>query len=344
MTRDTHGRADRGATPGSADDLSADASAATSPSRRGVLAASAAAGLGLLGAGCGSSRATPGSDKGHRKHAEPSPHHTKKRPELPRGGRTLFPRHRLVGYCGLPGATALGRLGIGDPEKRIKELTKTARSYADGREPLPVLELLATVTNSSAGPDGKYRSRTSPDTIGDFHKLARKHDAMLLLNIQPGRAAPLDEVKALRKWLVHPDVGVALDPEWDMGQGEIPGRTYGHTDGSQISDIADYLSGLVDDHDLPQKPLVFHQVAPSVVPDEHALRPARGVALIKSADGLGSPELKRATWHQLVKDLPRGVHTGFKLFYDEDTQGSSRLMTPKEVLDLKPRPEYVMYE
>ncbi|REK89253.1 SDR family NAD(P)-dependent oxidoreductase [Streptomyces inhibens] len=34
---------------------------------------------------------------------------------------------------------------------------------------------------------------------------------------------------------------------------------------------------------------------------------------------------------------------GFKLFYEEDAQGS-RLMTPKEVLALRPQSEYVMYE
>ena len=42
-------------------------------------------------------------------------------------------------------------------------------------------------------------------------------------------------------------------------------------------------------------------------------------------------------------DQPEGVRTGFKLFYEEDTEGS-RLMTPEEVLALWPRPDYVMFE
>ncbi|MGH3310660.1 MAG: hypothetical protein ACRDP3_08745, partial [Streptomyces sp.] len=275
--------------------------------------------------------------------ASPSPRRTKRRPQLPRGGRELFPRHRLVGYCGLPGATALGRLGTGDPGKRAAEIEKTARSYAGGREPLPVLELLATVANSTAGADGAYRTRTPSETIHRFHELAREHDALLLLNVQPGRSPALDEVKALREWLVHPGVGVALDPEWDMKPGQVPGDTYGRTSGGELNRVARYLSDLVEEHDLPEKPLVFHQVTTSVVPDEKALRRAPGVALIKSADGIGSPGLKRATWHQLVRDLPDAVHTGFKLFYEEDAEGS-RLMEPEEVLRLRPEPEYVMYE
>ncbi|WP_234357010.1 hypothetical protein [Streptomyces sp. NBRC 110028] len=325
------------------------------PTRRGLLSVTAAAGLALL-TGCGE-QTTEGAEParspapsegretsaaGSANRASPSPRPTKRRPELPRGGRDLS-RYRLVGYCGLPGAAALGRLGTGDLNQRVKEIEKTARDYAADREPLPVLELLATVTNSSAGPDGTYRTRVPEDTIRRFHTAARRHDAMLLLNIQPGRAAALDEVKALRKWLVEPDVGIALDPEWDMGPGETPGDTYGHTSGQELTDVARYLSGIVEEHDLPEKPLVFHQVAVSVVRDQSALRQQPGVVMIKSADGIGSPGMKRDTWRQLVKDQPEGLRTGFKLFYEEDAE-VSRLMTPKEVLALRPRPDYVMFE
>ncbi len=255
----------------------------------------------------------------------------------------MFPKYRLVGYCGLPGAPALGRLGTGDPGEQVSAMEKTARDYAGGREPLPVLELLATVANPTPGPDGTYRTRTPGKTIRRFHELARERDALLLLNVQPGRAAALDEVRALSEWLEHPHVGVALDPEWDMGPGQTPGETFGRISGDELNAVAGYLSELVDEHDLPDKPLVFHQVATSVVSDEKALRPADGVTLIKSADGIGSPELKRGTWRRLVDDMPECLHTGFKLFYEEDAQGS-RLMKPPEVLKLRPEPEYVMYE
>ncbi|WP_254666106.1 hypothetical protein [Streptomyces sp. WMMB 322] len=300
--------------------------------------------------GCGTSSSRADDAKGGGSSASsgspsrsPKPRRTRKRPQLPRGGRELFPKYRLVGYCGLPGAAALGRLGDGDPGKRASEIEKTARKYAGGREPLPVLELLAAVANPDPGPDGEYRTRTPEKTIRRFHEVAREHDALLLLNIQPGRADALGEVKALEDWLKQPDVGVALDPEWDMGSGQTPGETYGRTSGGEINDVADYLSEIVDEHDLPDKPLVFHQVSTSVVSDEKKLRSADGVPLIMSADGIGSPGLKRGTWRQLVEDLPDGLHTGFKLFYEEDTE-NSRLMKPPEVLKLRPEPEYVMYE
>jgi hypothetical protein len=45
------------------------------------------------------------------------------------------------------------------------------------------------------------------------------------------------------------------------------------------------------------------------------------------------------------KTTPKHVHAGFKLFFTEDRRGpAGRLMKPREVLALKPQPEYVMYE
>ncbi|MEV5612773.1 hypothetical protein [Streptomyces sp. NPDC052225] len=302
----------------------------------------------LLSAGVASAAAACGTSQTPEKKARPSPARsprpTRRRAELPRGGRRVFPEHRLVGYCGLPGAAALGRLGTGDLDDRVREIERRGRAYADGRRVLPVLELLAVVANSTPGPDGTYRSRTPDATVRAFHEAAGRHRALLLLNIQPGRADPLDEVKALEPWLVRPDVGIALDPEWEMGPGEKPGDTYGHTSGAELTRVAAYLASLVERHDLPEKVFVHHQVAESVVRDARRIVAPDGVALVKSADGIGTPHLKRRTWERLVDAVPPRVHTGFKLFFDEDTRDGSRLMTPDEVLGLTPRPSYVMYE
>ncbi len=41
--------------------------------------------------------------------------------------------------------------------------------------------------------------------------------------------------------------------------------------------------------------------------------------------------------------MPKGVHTGFKLFFEKDSK-HGKLMTAKQVLKLRPKPEYVLYE
>jgi hypothetical protein len=264
--------------------------------------------------------------------------------ELPRGGRDIFPRYRLVGYAGLTGASTLGRLGTGPLDSRVVELQRRAKPYANGREVLPVLEVITTVVQGSPGRDGKYRFRISDEQIETYYKAARKHKALLLLNIQPGRSEFLPEVKAYEKWLKRPDVGVALDPEWAMDPGQRPGGVYGHTTGKELNGVAEYLADLVEKYDLPEKVMVYHQVAAIVVRKESGLKQHDGVVLIKSVDGLGHPEPKKTTYRVVNKTTPKFVHAGFKLFFTEDRANGGRLMTPKEVLALKPRPEYVMYE
>ena len=130
--------------------------------------------------------------------ASPSPRTSSapKEPTLPRGGRTLFPDYRLVGYAGLTGAKTLGRLGTGPLDQRVRELERRAKPYAAGREIQPVLEIIASVVQGSPGADGKYRFRISDRQIATYLKAARKHKALLLLNIQPGRSEFILEAKA----------------------------------------------------------------------------------------------------------------------------------------------------
>lgn len=263
--------------------------------------------------------------------------------ELPRGGRTLFPEYRLVGYCGTPGAPALGELQ-GNLKVKAKALEAKAAQYAQNRKVLPVFELIAVVVQGYPGADGKYRRRVDDSVVDDYLKAARASNAILLLNIQPGQSDFLTELKTFDRYLHEPDVGVALDPEWAMKPKQRPGQFFGQTTSEMINDVAAYLSGIVAADDLPEKALVYHEVVRTVVKDERDVKPCPGVAIIKSVDGLGRVGAKMATYANLVQTTARGVHAGFKLFFDEDTRNGSRIMSPKEVLGLKPQPEYVMYE
>lgn len=263
--------------------------------------------------------------------------------ELPRGGRVLFPAYRLVGFCGTPGAPALGELQGNLPAK-AKELEEKAAHYAQGRALMPVFELIAVVVQSGAGPDGKYRRRVDDSVVEMYLRQARRSKGLLLLNIQPGHSDFLTEVRSFEKYLREPDVGVALDPEWAMKGKERPGVFYGQTNGETINDVADYLSRLIQEENLPEKALVFHQVNRDVLKDESVMTPRPGIAIIKSVDGLGYVHAKIVTYGSLMETMVKGVHPGFKLFFDEDTRNGSRLMTPKEVLALSPQPEYVLYE
>ena len=262
------------------------------------------------------------------------------RPELPRGGRSLLPEHRLVGFYGAPQDPALGALGIGTPEEAGERLAKQAEAYEGGRKVLPVFELLATIAAASPGEDGLYRNRQPHSVIGKYLEAARERKGILLLDIQPGRAEFADEVDYLRRWLKEPDVGLALDPEWRVGPTEVPGAVIGTVSAEEVNSIAADLAATVERYDLPEKLFVVHQFTDEMITSKALLEPQRGLATILNADGFGDPANKIAKYRDLRPPPQSGLGAGFKLFYSEDTD----LMSPDAVLDLKPSPDLIVYE
>jgi hypothetical protein len=259
--------------------------------------------------------------------------------ELPRGGREIFPRYRVVAFYGAPQDDELGELGIGTPDQAAQRLEKRARPYRRGREVMPALELIAVVAAGAPHDDGKYRFRQSNKVIQRYLDAARRHKALLLLDVQPGRADFMSEVRRLEPFLREPDVGLALDPEWHVGPSEIPGQVIGSVDAADVNAVSAYLAGLVSEHDLPQKLLVIHQFTEDMVRNKEQLEQPPGVALVLNVDGFGAPPDKIAKYDLFAAQPPK-AHRGFKLFYREDTD----LMKPREVMRLRPQPELVIYE
>jgi hypothetical protein len=150
-------------------------------------------------------------------------------------------------------------------------------------------------------------------------------------------------VKSLQRWLAEPDVGIALDPEWAVGKGQTPGRVYGRTTAKELNAVAAYLAAFTRARNLPEKAMVVHQLAPRIIHRVQDVRRHPGVEIMLSVDGIGARVDKEATWRKLVKPLPSAVRPGFKLFFEEDRE-HGKLMTPRQVLKLKPTPDYVLYE
>ncbi len=259
--------------------------------------------------------------------------------ELPRGGRTILPDFRVVAYYGAPQDRQLGALGIGKPEHAARRLAQQAKPYGRATRPvLPALELIAVVAAGAPGRDGLYNLRQPDSVIRRYLKAARKAKALLLLDIQPGRSDFFTEATRLRKWLEEPDVGLALDPEWRMGPGEVPGKVIGKVGAREVNATTAWLAQLVKRKDLPQKLLLVHQFTDDMVPEAQLKRPP-GLAYVLNVDGFGSQEVKVAKYHNFVAQAPR-FRRGFKLFYQED----AKTMAPAQVMRLSPRPDVVVYE
>lgn len=188
-----------------------------------------------------------------------------------------------------------------------------------------------------------YRGRASDAAVQKHLDAVRKVDGMLLLAIQPGRSDFLTETKYYEKFLKEPDVGVALDPEWRMGPDEIPMKTFGHVTGKELNDTALYLQQVVEENNLPEKVMLYHQLRVDIVRETDGLKPHDGVVQIVSVDGIGDRDMKVSTWNAIIRSKPKHVYPGFKLFYMEDGEFGP-IMTPEETLGLTPTPFYVLYE
>ncbi|MEA2142580.1 MAG: hypothetical protein QOI64_1010 [Solirubrobacteraceae bacterium] len=259
---------------------------------------------------------------------------------LPGGGRRIFPDYRVVGFYGAPQDRQLGALGIGTPDEAAARLRRVARDYERKARPvLPAFELIATIAADSPGDDGLYRMHQSDEVIGRYLDAARRAKALLLLDIQPGRGDFLSEAQRLERWLREPDVGIALDPEWHVGPGEIPGKVIGSVTAEQVNEVSAYVSAFVTDHDLPDKLFVVHQFTSSMISDKQRVEQRLGLALTMNVDGFGDRSNKESKYDLFTSELTR-FHNGFKLFYEEDTN----LMSPQQVLALRPPPDLVVYE
>jgi hypothetical protein len=248
----------------------------------------------------------------------------------------------VVAFYGSPGDDALGALGIGAPQQAGKKLLKQAAEYeSDGQPVLPAMELISTIAAEHEGERGQHNIRVPRKTIDEYLDAARAIDALLILDIQPGYEDFMTEVERLEPYLREPDVGLALDPEWHVSPPDLPGSVIGSVDAEEVNEVSAYLSELVAANDLPEKLLIVHQFTPDMIADKEELREDPGVAMVLNADGFSDPLNKEAKYDEL---RPRGptanFHPGFKLFYLEDYP----LMTPKEVMKLKPPPEFVVYE
>jgi hypothetical protein len=297
----------------------------------------AAAVVVLLGAGGDDPARTAGSGGGD---AQPAAKQAPPPPELPRGGREVLPKYRVVAYYGAPQADELGILGIGTPTRAGRRLVRQAKPYERKTRPvLPAMELIAVIANAHPGEGGRYNSRQPDATIERYLKAARKIKALLVLDIQPGRSDFFTETTRLRKWLEQPDVGLAIDPEWRMAPGQVPGQVIGQVGSREVNATSAWLAQLVKRHNLPQKLFVIHQFTDDMVP-ERALKPRPELAMVLNADGFGTQLLKRQKYHAFTRNDPKAFHQGFKLFYREDTD----LMTPRQTLALRPPPDLVVYE
>jgi hypothetical protein len=257
-------------------------------------------------------------------------------------GGPILPRHRILAYYGNPLSTAMGILGELPQPAMLERLRQEAAAYSAAEPDLPVvpaLELVTIVAQEQPGPDGMYRLRMDTELIEEVAGWAEAHGHLLILDVQPGRSAMLAEVQSLLPFLRRPYVHLALDPEFTMKPDQRPGQAIGSLDAAVVNEVVQYLGDLVEREQLPPKVLVVHRFTERMLTNSSEVKPAPNVQVVVTMDGFGPPELKRENFNLLVRDQPVQF-AGFKLFYQQDKP----LLSPREVIEIRPRPLLVIYQ
>src|SRR5271170_3136982 len=162
-----------------------------------------------------------------------------------------------------------------------------------------------------------------PDSqVQQIISMAQQVNGLVFLDVQVGLSNVETEVPLLEKYLALPNVELSLDPEFDMHNGEKPGTVIGTMDASDINWAANYLAGLVKQYNLPPKILVVHRFTDAMVTNTDEIKPLPQVQVVMDMDGFGFPAKKINTYQQVIVDQPVQF-TGFKLFYKNDSRGSS---------------------
>jgi hypothetical protein len=259
----------------------------------------------------------------------------------------ILPFKRIVAYYGNFYSKKMGVLGEYPAPEMLKKLNIEVKKWeaADSSmEVQPALHYIAVTAQGSPGKGGKYRLRMPFSQIDSVLKLAAQINAIVFLDIQVGLSNVQEEVPLLEKYLKMPQVHLGIDPEFSMKTGKKPGTVIGTMDASDINFTVNYLTNLVKVNGLPPKIFVVHRFTQAMVTNYKKIETTPEVQVVMDMDGWGAQSRKITTYREFISREPV-EYTGFKLFYKNDyREANSRMLTPQEVLKLKPQPVYIQYQ
>jgi hypothetical protein len=261
----------------------------------------------------------------------------------------LLPKNRIVAYYGNPHSRKMGVIGEYPEQQMLGMWDRTVAAWkaADPKTPvIPAIHLVTVVAQGAPGPDGLWVRREDSSMIERTYKWAKSRNGILFLDIQAANSTLQKELPRLLPWLSRPDVHLGIDPEFYMHyerEGLRPSSKIGTMHASDVNYVIQTLDKLVREKNLPPKILVVHRFTSRMVPDAEQIRPTPHVQVVMHMDGWGPPWLKFDSYKDYIVSHPV-QYTGFKLFYHNDTKKGDPLLTPPELLQLRPRLSYVQYQ
>ncbi len=271
-----------------------------------------------------------------------SPHYTP--PPPPPAPPSIVGNNDILAFYGHPDSRRMGILGRFTMDELNEKLIALADEYDAANGPRGVVRAFYLVYGT-VWPEGEI-GLMSDARVQSYIDFAAEHNMIVFLDHQIGRFDPVTAMGKLARWLAHPNVHLALDPEWRTTR---PMKEIGSITGDELNAAMKAMSehmaasGITD-----ERLLVVHQFNSGMITLRERVTTDNypGVRLIHCADGFGNPGQKRASYANNARatNMP---DKGFKLFYNFGIPGAgydNPLLTPADVMALTPNPILIMYQ
>jgi hypothetical protein len=218
---------------------------------------------------------------------------------------------QILSYYGSPYTAQMGILGALDPATLVAEVKAHAETYdaLNGfRSVRPALHIVYGAAQAAPGLDGDYLLYVDDATMREYIDLACENDLLVFVDMQIGRSDVETEVRKTLPYLELPNVHLAIDPEFAMAHGEVPGQRIGTIDAADLNAAQTVVEEFIEAEGLDDKILVVHQFLDKMITRPELIVDFERVRLVVDMDGFGpSSTSDTGPSSKLERTQPKGL-------------------------------------
>ena len=255
----------------------------------------------------------------------------------------ILANNTVVAFYGHPLSKRMGILGLHSKEDIASMVRRYSSMYDAANGPTGVVSAYYIIYGTCwpGGEIGYLRD----SVLEEYIQYAQSQNMLVFVDHQIGKYTVQEAMERILPFLKYPNVHLAIDPEWRT---LIPMKEIGSISGDELNQAQGIMNQYIIDNGISGiRMLVVHQFHEKMIRGREKVRADyERVLLVHTADGFGSPALKKNTYSLIAKaeNLPM---KGFKLFFKSEfplAGFDDPLMRPEEVMALDPRPVLIMYQ
>ena len=285
----------------------------------------------------------------YKKASQLSLPQTVAKPALRGGAGTLAERipllanNTIVAFYGHPFSQKMGILGLYSKEE-VASRVKTYTDYYDQVNGTDGAIPAYYIIYGTCWPGGEI-GYLKESTLEEYIRYAQATGLLVFVDHQIGKYSVKESMERILPFLKYPNVHLAIDPEWRT---LTPMKEIGSITADELNQAQRIMQDYIIANNIPGvRMLVVHQFHEKMIRNREKVRADFDrVLLVHTADGFGSPALKKSTYslNSKAENMPM---KGFKLFFKSDfplAGWDNPILSPAEVMALDPRPGLIMYQ